>query len=234
MGRSTLKYNQKVYAKITRIYDSGNNEYHFLRNDTRIIFGNSDKLLGAVFMSNPGSFEFKYDSSWEAFKSGNGTNDVFESDLGTPDSTMINIIKAIKEAFHRKGKKIPDGYVRIYNLSSVRCSKGKDALGVHNRVKKLLIEKSGDASLLEDLTVYNKDYFENLCQESNFIIMGYLKEFLTCEYIRLIKWIDECSRDKKIATYFGTNDYPYHPIQWIRLNRGEPFRDNVSTLEKII
>lgn len=228
------KYKQKIYAKITRIYDPENNEYHLVRNDTKIVFGKGEKLLGAAFLSNPGSFEFKYDPRWESFKNGEGAKEVFESDLGTPDPTMINIIKAIEEAYEAKGKVIADGYVRIYNLSSVRCSKGKDAFEVHNRVKQLLEENCGDISLLEDQIVYDKAYFDELCEKCTFIIMGYLKEFLTSESKRLVNWIDDIGKDKKIAAYYGANDYPYHPMQWIRLHHGKPFESIVNALEKVI
>lgn len=63
---------------------------------------------------------------------------------------MINIIKAIEKAYAQKGKSIQDGYVMIYNLSSVRCPKGEEALGVHNRVEEILKKSGKDISLLKD------------------------------------------------------------------------------------
>lgn len=82
--------------------------------------------------------------------------------------------------------------------------------------------------------MYDEKYFKDICQQFTFVIMGFLKDFLTSESERLIKWIDTYSKDKKITTYYGTNKYPYHPILWIKINKGKPFEDVVKALEKII
>ena len=228
------KYKQPVYAEITRIYDDKLKVYRLLRNDTKIIFGNGNKMLGTVIMSNPGSFNFKYDPNWEEFINGGGTNDVFKSEMGTPDPTMINIIKAIETAYVEKGSTIPDGYVRIYNLSSVRCSDGKRALEEHNRVKDILSESKNDISILQDPIIYNKAFFKDLCQKSDFVIMGFIKGFLINEAEILIQNIERYNKNKKISAYSGTNKIPYHPIVWIKLNGGQPFKDIVASLKEII
>lgn len=234
MKKSKLKFSNEVHATITRIYDDSSKVYHLLRNNTKIVFGKGKELLGTVFMSNPGSFEFKYDASWEIFKNGGGVSDVFKSTLGTPDPTMINIIKAIEKAYDEKGKSVPDGYVRIYNLSSVRCPKGEEALVVHNRVNEILNKDGKEISVLKDQIVYDKDRFKDICSQSPFIIMGFMQNFLTEEAERLLKWIDNSSKNKKVIAHSNTRKYPYHPIVWIKINKGKPFEDVVKGLKNII
>lgn len=196
MADKKLKYQQKVYAKITRLYDQENKEYHFLRNDTRIIFGNGGRLLGTVIMSNPGSFEFRNNPDWNDFRKGYGNEDMFES-VGTPDPTMINIIKAVEGAYALKSNTVPNGYVKILNLSSVRCPNGDGVLEVHSRVEQLLEQKGQCLSILQDPYVYNESSFKSLCDESNFIILGFLKNFLNEEALRVMKWTDIHGAKKK-------------------------------------
>ncbi len=228
------KYQQAIYAEITRVYDKKLKAYHLLRNDTKIIFGNGSKLLGTVIMSNPGSFDFKYDPNWTEFINGEGSDNTFKSKLGRPDSTMINIIKAIETAYSEKGSAVPNGYVRIYNISSVRCAQGKKALAAHNRVKEILSENRDDISILQDSMIYDEASFKNICKESGFVIMGFIKEFLTNEAEMLIQNIDKYNKCKKIAAYSGDNSILYHPACWIRLNKSKPFRDIVDSLKEII
>ncbi|WP_270566779.1 hypothetical protein [Clostridium beijerinckii] len=228
------KYKQPIYAEITRVYDEKLKEYHLLRNDTKIIFGNDNKLLGTVIMSNPGSFDFKYDPNWTGFINGEGSDNIFKSKVGRPDSTMINIIKAIETAYAEKGSAVPDGYVRIYNISSVRCAQGKKALEVHNRVREILYENESDISILKDPTIYDEALFKNLCNESAFVIMGFIKGFLNNEAEMLIQNIDKYNKGKKIAAYSNNNRILYHPACWIRLNKSKPFRDIVDSLKEIV
>lgn len=228
------KYEQPVYAEITRVYDKKLNVYHLLRNDTKIIFGNGNKLLGTVIMSNPGSFDFKYDPNWAGFINGEGTEKIFKSKMGRPDSTMINIIKAIETAYDEKGSVVPDGYIRIYNISSVRCAQGKKALEAHNRVKEILPQNGVDISILQDSTIYNETSFNELCKQSRFVIMGFIKNFLMDEAEMLIQNINNYSKNKMIAAYSDNNSILYHPACWIRLNKSKPFRDIVDSLKEII
>ena len=69
-------------------------------------------------MTNPGSFSFKESKEWEDFQKGNTAYNVFEA-YYKPDLTMQNLIKAIREAFHKLGLDGPDGIVRIFNISSI-------------------------------------------------------------------------------------------------------------------
>lgn len=228
------KYEQPVYAEITRVYDKKLNVYHLLRNDTKIIFGNGNKLLGTVIMSNPGSFDFKYDPNWTGFINGAGTEKIFKSKMGRPDSTMINIIKAIETAYDEKGSVVPDGYIRIYNISSVRCAQGKKALEAHNRVKEILPQDDINISTLQDPIIYNETYFKDLCNKSGFVIMGFIKDFLINEAEMLIQNVDKYSKNKMIAAYSYDYSILYHPACWFRLNKSKPFRDIVDSLKKII
>lgn len=228
------KYQQPVYAEITRVYDKKLKGYHLLRNDTKIIFGKGSNFLGTVIMSNPGSFDFKYDPNWTGFINGVGNDNIFKSKMGRPDSTMINIIKAIETSYSEKGSAVPDGYVRIYNISSVRCAQGKKALEAHNMVKEILSENESDISMLQDPIIYDEELFKNLCKESGFIIMGFIKDFLRNEAEMLIQNIDKYNKSKKIAAYSDDNKILYHPACWIRLNKSKPFRDIVDSLKEII
>ena len=82
--------------------------------------------------------------------------------------------------------------------------------------------------------IFDKSRFENLCDESCFVIMGFLKKNLTVEAERLIEWIDKYDKSKKVVAHSKTNDFPYHPIVWIKLNGSKPFKDIVNTLQQVI
>lgn len=104
----------------------------------------------------------------------------------------------------------------------------------HNRAREILSENESDISILQDPIIYDEALFKNLCKESGFVIMGFIKDFLINEAEMLIQNIDKYNKSKKIAAYSDDNSILYHPTCWIRLNKSKPFRDIVDSLKEII
>lgn len=230
MGK--LKYQQLVSATITRIDDKVNNKYYFVRNDTKIIFGNGKILLGSVIMTNPGSFDFKNNTLWNDFVQGKGSN-TFHKNNGHPDSTMINIIKVIEEAYKQVGREEINGYVNIYNLSSAKCANGKEALECHNSIKKLINENNMSINLLADENIYNKEKFINMCRESNFVMIGFLKNLFVDKVHDIERLIMEANI-KNIAQALDDKNWSSHPMRWIREKKGYLEKRAIENLYEII
>jgi hypothetical protein len=101
--------------------------------------GSSEKLLGTVIMSNPGSYTPKYASGdWCAFSSGKGHDQI--QGWGYPDMTMQNILEVLQAAAEVSGC-THDGKIDVYNLSAVVQPKGKNAATYHNYVEMALSKK---------------------------------------------------------------------------------------------
>lgn len=209
---SQLVYPEPVSAVIHRMEDGAGN-YYFVRNQTKIIFGSGKDLIGAVVMTNPGSFDFKHDKDWSAFFTGQTIYDRFESDKGRPDPAMQNIIQVIRVAYLKAKKPIPEGYVSIYNISSVKCPKGKEAAKYHEKVEKVMQKNNMNLALLKDLVVHDKVEFINTCNNSLFIIIGFLKDVFLNETNNILNWIGTITVPKIVQAKKGTN-WPYHPIMW--------------------
>ena len=227
-----LKYKQLVSASITRIRDKENDEFHFVRNETKITFGKGGNLLGSVIMTNPGSFSFKGDSEWNKFIIGIGP-DTFNKSDGHPDPTMINIIKSIEDAYEQINTKVPDGYIKIYNLSSARCPKASEAEACHQSIKNVMCSTSINMALLEDPIVCDEGKFIEMCKESPFVIMGFIKNTFMNK-ANLIKSWENNANIKNIVQAKNDKGWPIHPICWIKLKGKMYYNDVVNQIKQII
>ena len=97
------KYPEPVSAIMLRIKDQ--DEIIFIRQKTEIQFGSSDEIIGAAFLTNPGSFEFKHSPGWNDFKegkNGNWEDDRFHA-VDFADLTMQNLIEVIRQGYKGQG-----------------------------------------------------------------------------------------------------------------------------------
>jgi hypothetical protein len=202
-------YDQKVTATMYRV--SGDGDGHlFMRKNTQIHMGSSDRLLGAVIMSNPGSYTPKYaEGDWNAFARGEG-HDLIHG-WGYPDMTMQNIIAVLQAAAKESGY-VLDGKIDVYNLSAVVQPNGEDAITYHNHAVKALSKKDCD-ELLYESWMHTHDNFEDqiLNNVYHFVIIGFIKHFLMEKQQQVQKWAAGISH-----VFYATDDAGRwsHPRRW--------------------
>lgn len=165
-------FDQKVTATMHRVF-SDEVGHLFLRKNTQVHIGSTDQLMGAVIMSNPGSYTPKYAAGdWKAFSNGEGQDQIHG--WGYPDMTMQNIIEVLQVAAEVSGYAL-DGKIDIYNLSAVVQPKGKNAATYHNYAVKALADE-----LLYESWMNTQSDFKNhmLKNDYHFVIIGFLAPFL--------------------------------------------------------
>ncbi|MEI5873897.1 hypothetical protein [Bacillus paranthracis] len=204
------KYPERIAARITRIINQ--DEVLLIRQNTKIQFGSSGVIIGTVFMTNPGSFDFKHTRGWADFKSGNGLLNVLETE-DYADLTMQNLIEVIREGYKNADRGAPDGIVQIFNISNIVQKKGEKAEEYHKKVKEL-IEKSNvvDLSLLHDPATINEQAFIEACMSSNFIIMGFVDNVFSENTSDLINW-SHVITDRLIVAIDEKERFS-HPRRW--------------------
>lgn len=204
-----LMYPEPVSARMVRVKDE--NEYLLIRQETKIMFGNSNRLIGSVIMTNPGSFEFKKTPGWDGFKKGLSTHDFFEA-VDTADLTMQNLIEVIRNSHYSLGQEKPEGIVQIYNVSNVVQSKRKKAEVDHRRIANLINRYGMDLNILVDPVTNNKQRFEEICTESPFIIMGFVDGIFKAQVQKVQKWVIPYG-DKLVNAIDNKGRYS-HPRRW--------------------
>lgn len=211
----------EVKAKMTRLKDKSGelikdekNNCILVRNDTKILFDNSNNHIGTVIMSNPGSFKFDISMSindWNNFISGYSPADTMAGE-GKPDSTMRNIIKAVSKAYNEVYKKDPAGYIEVYNLSSVVNPDSKKAIEYHNKAYEVYYVKD-NSNVIIDPVIKDQQCFYDLCARSNFVILGFVSSFLNNEAIKIINW-SKMYNYKIIYAKSIAKSWPTHPYIW--------------------
>lgn len=204
------KYSERITARMTRIIDP--DEVLLIRQNTKIKFGSSDAIIGTVFMTNPGSFDFKHTEGWADFKSGKGLLNVLETE-GYADLTMQNLIEVVREGYKQANLGSPDGIVQIFNISNIVQKKGEKAEEYHKKVKDV-IEKSNsvDLSLLHDPATINEQAFLEACMSSNFIIMGFVDNVFSENVSDLKSW-SQVIADRLIVAIDEKKRFS-HPRRW--------------------
>lgn len=210
------KYPQRVFAEMTRFSDESGHWYldenglcYLVRNETKIEFGHSDNLIGTVIMTNPGSYGLNKVQGWEEFRSGHGEHQQLVG-YGSPDLTMQNIIMVVQEAFKRRGKAMPQGFINILNISNAVCPKGQKAEEYHNKLKLLITKHNLDEHLLENAEV--KENLKSIFANSPFVILGFVQK----AFEERVKQIIESSKDysTKRVMALDQNNWPSHPRRW--------------------
>jgi len=209
------KYFEEVSAKMIRIQTA--DEIFLLRQPTEIHFGSGTELIGSVTMTNPGGFEFNKTVGWAGFKTGmTGSSNVFEA-IDYPDTTMQNVIAVIRAGFEQAGLGYPSGIVRIHNVSNVRQPDKEQAETYHNRVKVALKEQAVVLELLEDPVTNSKDSFWRACDQSQFVIMGFVNNVFEDRVTDLVSWSEE--KKSKVISAIDNKGRVSHPRRW----RAEPY-----------
>ncbi|RBP04954.1 hypothetical protein [Rossellomorea aquimaris] len=204
------KYPERIAARMTRIINQ--DEVLLIRQNTKIKFGSSDAIIGTVFMTNPGSFDFKHTKGWADFKSGKGLLNVLETE-DYADLTMQNLIEVIREGYKHANLGSPDGIVQIFNISNVVQSKGEEAEDYHKKVR-VIIEKSDvqKLALIQDIVAVTEQEFLKACVSSRFVIMGFVNNVFTENVSNLIKW-SRALEDRLVVAKDEKSRYS-HPRRW--------------------
>lgn len=204
------KYPERIAARMTRIINQ--DEVLLIRQNTKINFGSSNAIIGTVFMTNPGSFDFKHTKGWAEFKSGNGLLNVLETE-DFADLTMQNLIEVIREGYKNANLGSPDGIVQVFNISNVVQSKGEKAEDYYKKVR-VLLEKSDEygVSLIQEPVTNNKQIFLETCMSSKFIIMGFVDNVFSEKVSNLISWSHVISEKLIVAT--DKKKRFSHPRRW--------------------
>jgi hypothetical protein len=213
-GRSILvmrKYNQRVSTTMIKLTD-GENEY-VMRQPTEIHFGSSANLLGSVIMTNPGSFKFSGSEDWTTLPDSKGRLQSAESN-GSPDPTMISIIRVINEGFKQAGRGTPSGIVRVHNLSNIREPNAKLVKALHQKVTKILEKNHLDMNLLEDPATNSESGFVKMVKESQFLIMGFVRQVFESRIREIMNWKEK--NPSCVYAYALDNIGCYsHPYRWM-------------------
>ena len=215
------KYPEQVESEIYRVIQG--NEIFLLRQSANFIIGKPVNSA-TVLMTNPGSFEFRNTIGWKSFKNGHGESDYF-SGKDYPDMTMQNVIEVIKEGYSNICS--PCCRVEIINISNIVNSKGNLAEGDHNKVKPILGEKN---ELLQSPIITNQEIFNKKCSQSDFIIMGFVKNVFAKEVMKLLKWV--VPFQNKLVVAPDNDGWCSHPRRW----RTETYLKNEANcrLQRII
>lgn len=209
------KYPELVAAKMTRLKDL-NGEFFFVRQSTKIKFGNSQEIIGRVIMTNPGSFNFSNSKDWEDFKNGDSMNDIYE-DEDYADLTMQNIIEVMRESYKSANMGDPNGIVEIHNISNVVQSIGQQASEYHQKVLRIIeTNKNMYMNLLQDPVTNDEQVFLDTCKSTPVVIMGFVHNVFTDKVNNLVTWSQDVSH-KIVVAKDNSNRYS-HPRRW----RAEP------------
>ncbi|MCU6796840.1 hypothetical protein OB236_32415 [Paenibacillus sp. WQ 127069] len=207
--RANRRYPEQVYATMRRIkHQTGIIK---LRTDTRIIFTDDDLLLGTVFMTNPGSYGLKSHDQWDCFIRGEGSEDIIDG-TDAPDTTMQNIIEVVKKSCDQVQGYELKGYLSIYNITSVVEPDGEKIQNYHQAIINLFEADGMDTSVLYESPVYREAHFHEQCENSSFVIMGFLNNILSEHVQRLNNWGNK--HHNKLVFASDKQGYFAHPFRW--------------------
>ncbi len=200
---SQRKYPEQVESEMYRVMNG--NDIFLLRKSANFVLG-EPLHTATIFMTNPGSFKLKNIAGWDDFQNGQGTSNVFSGE-DYPDMTMQNVIEVIRGGYSKKGA--PCCRVEIINISNIVNPKGTCAEDDHNKVKLLL---GANKALLQTNIVTNQEDFQEKCRQSDFIIMGFVKEVFTKEVMQLMNWVKPFQNKLVVAS--DDDDWYSHPRRW--------------------
>ncbi|KIL37213.1 hypothetical protein SD71_00275 [Cohnella kolymensis] len=202
-------FDQKVTATMHRVF---NDEvgHLFMRKDTQVHCGASDWLLGAVIMSNPGSYTPKYTAGdWNSFVRGEGPE--LLHGWGYPDMTMQNVIAVLQAASADSGY-VLEGKIDVYNLSAVVQPNGEDAETYHKHAVNSLSQQNCD-ELLGEPWMHSQDKFEHYISNNcyHFVMIGFLDSFLIEKQRQVQQWASSLPN-----VFYATDhaDRWSHPRRW--------------------
>jgi hypothetical protein len=212
------KFNQEVSSEMHRfrnengMWDLDKGKKCFLvRNKTQIHFGNSDNLICTVIMTNPGSYGLDKLKGWNEFESGQGNPYILDGS-GYPDPTMRNIIWALLNA-NRDNLISLEGFIDIYNISSVVCPDKYKAETYHQRVLELIRINNLSIELLLHPVTHNRVEFDCVFKRSPFVIMGFVQEVFVEQVYSLLDWSKNFA--SKVVISPDKNNWPSHPFRWV-------------------
>ncbi|MFC5648601.1 hypothetical protein ACFPYJ_05565 [Paenibacillus solisilvae] len=202
-------YTEQVTAQMTRI--NHGDKVMLLRTQTQIRLSTSDRLLGTVIMTNPGSYKMRNHPEWQTFSTGEGDRDVIQG-IGPPDTTMQNLIKVVRKAYEPE---YPKGYLSVFNITALVEPDGEKIGGYHQEVMDHLQARDIDRSVLFEREVYDQEAFQQQCEASSFIMIGFLNGVFAEEVNRIRDW--STRYEHKLVYALDRRNQLVHPFCW-RLN----------------
>lgn len=197
----------KVYGKFIK------KDSFIYRTDTYMQFGESEDIIGACVLCNPGASSFKDKSEEEKLQRYAGEREYEGEGELKPDATMKQIGEILKNAYDDK----LEGKFMIFNTFTIRNSNMSEA-------KKLLKDSAVDKELL--FIDYNR--YKDKYSEIPYILVGW-----GCEDYKNLKneknkWLSFIK--EKNITYIGIQakkpPHYYHPLPHIK-EKQEEYKRNI-------
>jgi len=184
--------------------------YLFLRKNTIVRFGNSNRLHGAILMSNPGSYSPKFaERNWQEYRDGKGADKLWG--WGFPDFTMQNVIQALQVASNRAAYPL-DGYIEIHNLSAIVQPKGEDAEAYHQAAHDVLLSNGKQGILTEEWLESRESFLQYIRSlDDRFLIVGFAERLFQTQQRKVQAWARECGN-----VYYAQDEAGRwsHPRRW--------------------
>lgn len=205
------KYPEIVTATMQRVLDASSHEVLLIRRNTEIHFSKSQKVIGMAIMTNPGSYGFNRLPTWNEFsKNCNYEGEHLISGTGYADLTMQKIIDAVRFGYQETGHILPDGIVRIVNISAIVQPKGKSAEAYHLRAQHLL-KATHQELLLSEGFLASEERLQAESRNLDFIIVGFVHNVFQKEAKKLMEY----SRNVHNAVYVRDRQGWFsHPRRW--------------------
>ncbi len=185
----------KAYGTFTKIGD------YIYRTDTYLQFGDSEELLGACVLCNPGSAKAHDDSIENKILSFNGPGNLELKDVKLKEDATMRQLNDILVGIHKEKL---EGRFKIFNLFTLKEPKMKIAINLIKNKK------------LEEEEMLYKDFkdFQKLQLDHNKIILSawgvddsMILRDLKCNWNNLINNIQA----KKLGKFKEKSHY-YHPL----------------------
>lgn len=162
-------YNERVEGQFLKIRSE--KEDFLIRKSAKICFDSSNTPIGCYIGTSPGAF--KASREWNQFINNKSQISQYKG-IGTPDLTMQNIIKVIKDAY-KDFNLAPTGYLDIINISSLVEPKSELVEKRHANLFEHLIRKNNDLiqELVQTKLLSNEQNFISSISSYPFVIMGF-------------------------------------------------------------
>jgi hypothetical protein len=199
-------YTEQVVAEMRRLILG--QRIVLLRTRTKIIFSKDNDMLGTVIMTNPGSYKMGGYPHWDDFSKGKGNQDIIQG-IGTPDTTMQNLIEVILKAYEPE---YPKGYLSVLNITALVEPDGEKIVSYHGQMVDELQRLGSDISILYESEVYHQKMFQQQCENSSFIMMGFLNDIFYDEVLRIREWSKRY--ESKLVYALDRQGRLVHPFRW--------------------
>lgn len=197
----------RVYAEVQRIRDltgdwlrDQNGNCIMIRNRTKLLFGKEDVLLGSVILTNPVPMKLIDYNEWTGFRNGEGTEEKAIG-IGRACPELRIIMDVIIHAYCNVLASSPAGYVNVYYISNVVCTKKEHLFHAHG-----LIEQSNLRGNLNQ-RIFLQDSFNFF--DADFVLLGFRKSLFEKQTRQLMERARTSSNTVYVEDESGWGTHPY-------------------------